>query len=406
MNNSPVKATKSTDSNTFETTNSELDENLRVSHPLRQSSVGTNGMSYTITRHQFAQMIQDDVKTRPRSSFEGRLKYQTFTRSGQRMSAFDYADKIVSGKGVSVSDPNLAADIIDELNARRVAAMQNNEFQLCKKLRNAIDSVRLQYRLNDRQKLYETIISKLEEKHKVALDELESTKTIWKDRINVFESEHKAQAEKIKSKHEQELNDFNAYWKNPDNSKYFTHRSAYSIQQRAIEHYMLINEYYEAAEKQNKINSIIEKKETTEQLKRFEGKYLEEKQQLLDAQTNDLMQFESEEKTKYEILLVNEKEDILIKQRRVDALSRILEDEKDFGKFVAKRYKCPKERVQPPTVTNFGGIDLPALTKGRLAPIGHEEMHQIKNRSYVSPLSLPILNSKVFISKLKPEEKM
>ncbi|OHS93054.1 hypothetical protein TRFO_12064 [Tritrichomonas foetus] len=86
------------------------------------------------------------------------------------------ADSLLKGKPLTITDPYAVADIIDDLNTRRIDAMAANDYRTSKKIKDTIDNTRLQFRLHDRELLHKEILARLEEKNKTSIAALNSAK--------------------------------------------------------------------------------------------------------------------------------------------------------------------------------------------------------------------------------------
>jgi hypothetical protein len=72
------------------------------------------------------------------------------------------ADNLLRGQSLKVEDANAVAEVIDELNARRIEALQVDDYRNGKKIEDAINAARLQFRLHDRDLLHREILERLE----------------------------------------------------------------------------------------------------------------------------------------------------------------------------------------------------------------------------------------------------
>lgn len=133
-------------------------------------------------RTKFKRMIYGDPAKRAQTSLTRSYFRALQNRSTTGASQVDpsviasTADSLLSGKPLKVSDPYEVAEIIEDLNGRKIEALANNDYKQSKKIKDTIDNTRKQFRINDREKLHKKVVAQLEEKNKESIQELNATK--------------------------------------------------------------------------------------------------------------------------------------------------------------------------------------------------------------------------------------
>ena len=272
--------------------------------------------------------------------------------------------------------------------------MEDGNYILAKQIKECMEKVRRQYRLKSRDSLYEDVVKKMKMKYNSAIDDYEKAKADHKDKQYSLEEKQSAEMNTIKERHKAEIQQIEEIWNSPEKVRQFTHRSMYSLQQKAIERFLLMSENYEAADNQRKINAQLEKKEVMIQQEKMKNKFESEIMKLIDTQENELRILKEQHDIEKALQQKEENNDLDTKKKRVEILEQELKDEAEFDKFIAKTYRCTSDRVLPPTVSIMGGRDLPPLSKGRSIPVSNERLLQIKNSPVATPLELPPLTFK------------
>jgi hypothetical protein len=147
------------------------------------------------------------------------------------------------------------------------------------------------------------------------------------------------------------------------------------------------------AEEMRKFNSEVEKQEIDERHKEMRREYERARLNLIAKQAQEVEQRKAEQSIETGILGENERKDLQTKMRRIEAVEKTLEEEKDYGKFCARKYKRDCKIVLPPTVlTSVKEFGVVGSRKG--SPIGSPEWRELRERSVATPLPLSSLRVK------------
>lgn len=89
----------------------------------------------------------------------------------------DAADLALTKRGYNDMNPVHVAVVIDELNMRKIEALERNDYKAARKMQDAIDNLRRNFRMKDREELHKMVIQKCEARNNESLEKIEKTKT-------------------------------------------------------------------------------------------------------------------------------------------------------------------------------------------------------------------------------------
>lgn len=367
--------------------------------------IHTNGSSQNRTgvstpqlspRQQFRQMIFGDKQKRRCTTSLMPRRRPPAEKTLTQQSIEQIADALMAGKPLKIEDPYAVAEIIDELNGRKLNAMTSNDYKTCRKITDTIQNARMQFRMHDRDILHQEIVSKLESRNKDSLDAIDQAKITWKGKIQDLHQKQQEKLKELQYKHQDQHQQLEYQWQDPVATRKFDKRSPQLLHQRQQEQYMLLCGNFEGADAMKKINGHLEKFESQEKHNEMINAFEYARAQLLYQQSQEVEKVMREQDYEMKLLLELEKEDLEKKNIRLQATQTTLDNEKDFDKFSAKHYKRPASCVVPASVTMIDSYDIPPLPKGLTIPKGGETMMQIRSKNIVTPLPLPPLKMKKY----------
>jgi hypothetical protein len=300
------------------------------------------------------------------------------------------ADALLRGQTLKVDDPNAVAEVIDELNARRIEALQADDYKTGKAIENVIASARLQFRLHDRDVLHREIVARLEERWKNAVETANGAKDIWKRKRATLAEIHRQELMDLVAKHEMEHQQLEGDWVQPEMVRKFDKRSSSLLQNRQIEQYMLLSGDLMGADQMKRINAQTEKVELQVRHREMAGSFEVARANLMAKQATDVDRLRFQQEGEMKWLGESERKDLAVKARRVEATQKVLTEEKDYSNFMTKKFRKSADIVVPATVApcrEVGG-DLPPLARGKSVPPGVASMMEIRKRIPVSRLPL------------------
>lgn len=275
------------------------------------------------------------------------------------------ADNLLKGKKYpNLINPTTVAEVVKELDIRRIEALNQNEYLKSKRIGDIIESVKNQLYQADRDMMFKENIDTLKQKHQEAVDQYEETKAEWKKRHNEFVEKCKKEASDLQTKHENDMDDLGAKWTDPSMQRKFTKRSPYLLQQRAVEKYMVLAGNLEGAEEKKKINQQNERAEAQKKFMNMQESYESSRKQLIDAQNEELKQMQIQQEFKYRQMIVNEQNAFELCRRRIATAQRNLEEQSDIDKYLAKKFKKAPGTVLPLSAINTFE-DMPTFSRGK-----------------------------------------
>lgn len=275
------------------------------------------------------------------------------------------ADDLLKGKKVpNLINPGTVAEVVKELDTRRIDALNKNEYLKSKKIGDIIESVKNQLYQADRDLMFKENIEILRQKHQDAVDAYEEAKTEWKKRHVNFVEKCKKEATDLQAKHDNDMADLGAKWTDPSMQRKFSKRSPYLLQQRAVEKYMVLAGNLEGAEEKKKINQQNERAEAQKKYHDMQDSYESSRKQLVEAQNEELNQMRIQQEFKYRQMLVNEQNAMELCRKRIATAQRNLDEQSDVDKYIAKKFKKAPGTVLPLSAINTFE-DLPTLSRGK-----------------------------------------
>ena len=344
-------------------------------------------------RRRFLRMMNGSDLSSSRSS-RSPIRPKTINRPpAQRLSPEELDDVIntlLKGGKVNITDPVVAADVINRLDVLRMEALTSREYLKSKKIGDIIDDIKKQVYQADREIIFKENLDILKEKHGKALDAYEDTKQTWKRKHQDFVDGCKTEAADKQYKFENAQADLDAKWLDPSMQRKFTKRSPLLLNKKAVEKYKAITGDLEGAEEEKKINNQLEKAEAQKKYQNMQERYEYSKQQLLNNQNNELIQMKIDQERKYNQMLSNEQRALGIAQKRIDMAKRNLDEQSDVDKFVLKKFKKPSNQVLPISVLNISD-NAPLLSRGKgITRSGERKQTELEPE----PLQLPPLKIK------------
>jgi hypothetical protein len=300
------------------------------------------------------------------------------------------------GQALRVEDPFVIAEIIDELNSRRIESLQNNDYRSAKKVKDTIENTRMQFRQHERDLLHREIVGRLDAHYKDALAAAAAAKDDWKAQRRKMAEDQRAELMELAARQEDEHRQLEVEWVQPETVRKFDKRSSTLLQNRQIEQYLMLCGNYPGADQMKRINSQTEKVEIEHRRAEMRAHFEIARANLNMKHGREAEKLKMEQESMTKVQAENEKKDLAAKARRVEATQRVLTEEKDFEKFIRKKVHRPADSVMPPTLLTIrdGGEDLPALSFGKSAPPGVAPMAELGSKSVVTRLPLPPLTIK------------
>jgi hypothetical protein len=156
---------------------------------------------------------------------------------------------------------------------------------------------------------------------------------------------------------------------------------------------MLLCGMYDRAEQMKKISAAAEKGEVAGRQREMTTHFGIARANLNARQRAEADKLRTDQESRARILGENERREMAVRTRRVEATERVLAEEKDYQKFVSRTYRHPPECICPATVlaTKGGTDDLPVIPRGKTAPAGSAEWAELRRREFVTRLPLPPL---------------
>jgi hypothetical protein len=192
--------------------------------------------------------------------------------------------------------------------------------------------------------------------------------------------------------HEDEHRQLESEWVQPDTIRKFDKRSSGLLQNRQIEQYMLLCGNLTGADRLKKLNSQTEKAELRSREREMAESFDVAKGNLMRKQAHEIERLRMDQGGEMEYLGEIERKDMTAKTRRVEATQRVLAEEKDYSKFITKKFHKSANIIVPVTVARSrdASSDLPALARGKVIPPGIASMMVIRKRIPVSRLPLAL----------------
>lgn len=275
------------------------------------------------------------------------------------------ADNLLKGKKYpNLINPHTVSEVVKELDMRRIAALNQNEYLKSKKIGDVIESVKNQLYQADRDLMFKENVDTLKQKHQEAVEAFEEAKAEWKKRHSEFVEKCKKEASDLQAKHENDMEDLGAKWTDPAMQRKFSKRSPFLLQQRAVEKYMVLAGNLEGAEEKKKINQQNERAEAHKKYIDMQESYESSRKQLVESQNEELRQMKIQQEFKYRQMLVNEQYALDLCRKRVATAQRNLEEQSDVDKYLAKKFKKAPGTVLPLSAINTFE-DLPTFSRGK-----------------------------------------
>jgi hypothetical protein len=265
---------------------------------------------------------------------------------------------------MKLSDPQLVAAVVDELDARRLQALAVSKYLESKKVMDVIDNLKRQLYDNDRKALFEDNVRQLAERHREAVESFEATRREWQERKQQLEESCRAERCEMEDKHEAQHADLEQLWTDPSTQRKFTKRSAQLLQRKAVEKYMVLAGQLEAAEEVKRANRQSERQEAQNQYQNMMDSFENVRAKLVADQASEMEKLRMEQELKLKNMLKDEEAAMEVCHKRIAATQRKWEEESDFEKFTAKKFKKSADCVLPTTVFNPAD-DLPKLSRAR-----------------------------------------
>jgi hypothetical protein len=308
------------------------------------------------------------------------------------------ADSLVCGQALRIADPFVVVEIIDELNAQRIEALQECDCRTGKKLKDTSDSARLQFRQRERDVLHREVLARLDERAKDAAAAAAAAKDHWKhERLELAQSQRTALLD-LTARQEDEHRQLEAEWVQPEALRQFDKRSAGLLQNRQIEQYLVLCGNLTGADQMKRINAQTEKVELRQREQEMGTHFAIARENLRRKHDRDADKLRMEQESDMKIQGENERKDLLAKSKRLEITQRMLVEEKDDQKFMTKKFHRSAEIVVPATVLRCKerGEDLPAIAHGKAVPPGVAPMLEVRKKIVVTRLPLAPLPIKHF----------
>jgi hypothetical protein len=303
------------------------------------------------------------------------------------------ADALLRGQPLKSDDPWAVADVIDELNARSIDALQAGDYRSAQKAKAAVDGARLQFRQRDRDLLHREVVARLSARHKEAVEASAAAKGDWKRRQQQLLRDRRDELRDLDQRHDDEHRQLEQDWAQPDAARPFEKRSPALLQNRQIEQYMLLSGMYDRADQMRRINAAAEKGEVAARQREMATHFAAARANLNARQRAAAEKLRADQDSTARILAEHERKEMTVRTRRVEATERVLAEEKDFQNFAARTYRHPPDWICPATVmtTKGGTDDLPVIPRGKTAPAGSAGWAELRRREFVTSLPLPPL---------------
>jgi hypothetical protein len=298
-----------------------------------------------------------------------------------------------------MEDPWAVAEVLDELNSRRVEALQTSDYRSAQKLKNAAMSARAEFRQRDRDILHREVLEKLDGRHREAVEEFKAAKSEWKRQHQQMVHGHQQELRDMDQKRDEEHRALEQDWLLPEVIRRFNRRSVALLQNRQMEQCMMLCGMYDQAHEMKQINARTEKAELQSRKDEMSGHFEIARANLVRRQQKHVDKLRTQQEDEIKTLAEKERRDMTAKTKRVEATERILAEEKDFENFVTKKYKKPSSWILPPTVMTSKGpsMDLPVISKRKPAPpkgeerVESDQATERPKRQFVTRLPLPPL---------------
>ena len=328
---------------------------------------------------------------------ESRRELSPYTQAESAQIAQDLVDgkkrKIVNAAGI--------ADVIDELTTLQVESMEAGDYRKTCKIRTVIQTLRQNFRKQDRDKYHKARLDEL----KQLLSEAESQKAEavkkWKTKEDEFKATRNKQAKELDERHEQEMMACKDLWSDEKTTRRYSKRSPLLLNRMFVEKQLLLLGDYTEATQQRKINTQSEKEETSERFREYSSSFEGAQKRLLKKHESEVREFNQTKQIQWEILMKKENAELERHTKRVESLQRILEEEGKIENFVAKKFKHGPEMVLPLSVTCAGGDDIPTMGKTRMEQKTESVWVRFRGTTNVPALSLPPLKFKKIRNKPK-----
>jgi hypothetical protein len=300
------------------------------------------------------------------------------------------ADSLMRGQALRIEDAFVVAEVIDELNARRIDAIQSCNYKTGKKIKDTIDNARLQFRQRDRDTLHREILSRLSERVKESAAAAAAAKDHWKKQHGQLVQTQRAELLDLGARQEDEHRQLEAEWVQPETLRMFDKRSSTLLQNRQIERYLVLCGNLTGADQMKRINAQTEKVELKHREQEMGTHFAIARENLTRKHNHEAEKLRMDQESDLKIQGENERKDLLAKAKRLEAAQGIFAEEKDNDRFFRKKFHRSEEIVVPATVLTCKerGEDLPPLAPGRSVPPSVAPMMEVRKKVIVTRLPL------------------
>jgi hypothetical protein len=308
-----------------------------------------------------------------------------------RDQAAEIAECLIQDRRRHIANINGVADVIDELTDMQLKGMQDQDYKRVRKIRDVISSLRTTFRDKDRKEFHETRVRDLKTRMHDAEQAVKECQEEWKAKESEFKQDCKQEQRDLDAKHDAELGEMTANWRDESWMRRFAKRSPMLLNQMVREKKMALLGDLWNVEVQMKMNKKSERIEVEERSGEYQSSFENARAQLLRIHEEEIQALKESEAFRWQWLLKCERDAIEVRQKHLAAVKSILEDEGNISNFMAKQFKHPYETVLPMTVSLAGGDDIPAKGKTRSEWGDNGKMSAFRDSNSFEPLTLPPL---------------
>jgi hypothetical protein len=275
----------------------------------------------------------------------------------------------------------------------RIDAMQRLEHPLCQRIDAAIASLRSGFRVRDRENFHHDRVAALELRLRDARAAIAQNAENCKRESEKLAAECAAEVRALEERHRIELEDFTGIWEGERTRRRFAKKSPALLNGLTIERKLALTGDFEAAESVRRRNLRLERDEVAGRASQMEGTFEVNRTMLLAEQDVEMRDLAKNHELKRGILRVRQAQGTEVVTNRQIAVNNMLQEEGDYARFMARKFKKPPGVVVPMSVALGPNADLPVPKLNTVSREAETMMH-VRAASVATPLNLPPLKAK------------
>lgn len=305
-----------------------------------------------------------------------------------------WAEGLIAGKKKMPTDPSVLVEIMEEMQKMRDNAIAQSDYLKAKHIGEVMEDMQTQYRVRDRSEFHKEHLDQIENRLKNAEAALKEVKETNKTQLVELRQLTKEETQALEERQQQEIRELEDEWREPKMLRHFNKRSPALLQNQVIEQQMVRTGSYEAAEKMKRLNRSTEEREAQDKHSEMVASFRLSLDNLVRTQEEERQNLQIYQDNRFNETIRAQDAEVAAKQARVDNLTRVRDEMKEFQNFIHRKYRRPADKVLPMTVITPHSPDLPSRPRTRSTTTRSVGSAQIRNPYRVAPLPLPDLDIK------------